>query len=81
MAPSPVITHQAIAFNIAYELRSHMACNNCMVVLEEDWIIADDTVLKPDVALIFDEEGDFITKTSHINLDPFGHNMVTPAKI
>ena len=66
MAPAPVITHQAIAFNIAYELRSHMACDNCMVVLEEDWVIADDTVLRPDVALICDEEGDFITKTPQI---------------
>ena len=66
MAPAPVITHQAIAFNIAYELRSHMACDNCLVVLEEDWVIADDTVLRPDVVLICDEEGDFITKAPKI---------------
>ncbi len=66
MAPAPVITHQAIAFNIAKELDKNLKCDNCLVVLEEDWIIADDTVLKPDVALICGETGDFITKAPKI---------------
>ncbi len=66
MAPSPVITHQAIAFEIAFELRKNIKCTECMVVLEEDWIIYEDTVLKPDVSLICNEKGDFITKAPKI---------------
>ena len=66
MAPAPVITHQAIAFNIAYELRKNRACEECLVVLEEDWVISDDTVVRPDVALICNETGDFITKAPKI---------------
>ena len=66
MAPAPVISHQMVAFNIAYEIKKNKECEECIVVLEEDWIISDDTVLRPDVALICDEEGDFITKAPKI---------------
>ncbi len=66
MAPSPVITHQAIAFRIARELDKNLECEKCMIVLEEDYIVNEDTVLKPDVALICDEEGDFITKAPEV---------------
>ncbi|MRI58591.1 MAG: Uma2 family endonuclease [Epsilonproteobacteria bacterium] len=66
MAPSPMITHQAIAFEIAYQLRENLECEECLVVLEEDWIVEEDTVVRPDVSLICDEEGDFITKAPHI---------------
>ena len=66
MAPAPVISHQMVAFNIAKEISNNLECDECIVVLEEDWIICDDTVLRPDVALICDEEGDFITKAPKI---------------
>ena len=66
MAPSPAITHQAIAFNIAKQIDINKKCENCIVVLEEDWIVEEDTVVKPDVSLICDEEGDFITKAPEI---------------
>jgi len=66
MAPSPVITHQAIAFYIAKELDKHLECEECLVVLEEDYIISEDTVLKPDVSLICNETNKFITKSPEI---------------
>ena len=65
IAPAPVISHQMVAFNIAYEIRKNKECEECIVVLEEDWIISDDTVLRPDVALICDEEGDHHQSTQN----------------
>jgi len=66
MAPAPKIDHQVLAAEIAYELRRNLECEECAVVLEEDWIIDEDLVLKPDVALICNERGDFITKAPKI---------------
>ncbi len=68
MSPSPVISHQAIAVNIAYELKDSMGeCENCLVVMEEDWKIEDDTVVKPDISLICDEPGEsYITKAPEL---------------
>jgi Uma2 family endonuclease len=64
MAPSPMITHQAIANMFAFELTSSInECPNCLVLGKEDWKIGEDTVLKPDVVLICDEPNEaYITK-------------------
>jgi len=66
MAPSPVITHQAIAFNVAFELKKNLECKECFVVLEEDYIVNEDTILKPDVSLICNENNKFITKAPEV---------------
>ncbi len=64
MALSPKITHQALISAISSELfYSTKECKKCMVVVEQDWKIKEDTVLKPDVALICDETNEnYITK-------------------
>ena len=68
MSPSPMINHQAIAFEIAYELRKNLEeCKRCLVLGEEDWKITEDTILRPDVVLICDEPNDtYITKAPEI---------------
>jgi Uma2 family endonuclease len=68
MAPSPIISHQAIANMFAFELtRQIQECEKCLVISEEDWKINDDTVLKPDVSLICNEPSDkYITKAPEI---------------
>jgi len=65
MAPSPMITHQAIAGEITFELvSSARKCKQCLVVVEQDWKIDESTVLKPDIALICNEPNDaYITKS------------------
>ena len=64
MAPSPMITHQAIANMIAFELtHSIYECEECLILSEQDWKISDDTIVKPDVVLICNEpHGAYITK-------------------
>lgn len=68
MSPSPIISHQAIAYEMAFQLRQSIEeCERCMVLGEEDWKLSDDTVLKPDVVLICDEPNDtYITKAPEI---------------
>lgn len=56
MAPSPLITHQALANFIAFELtKSIYECEQCLIVSEQDWKISDETVVKPDVVMICNE--------------------------
>lgn len=68
MAPAPMINHQAIVYEIAYELKSSSRdCKKCLVLGEADWKVSDDTVLKPDVVLICDETNEaYMTKSPEI---------------
>jgi Uma2 family endonuclease len=54
IAPSPFGRHQWIAGEISYQLKSSLRshCNDCFVLMETDWIISDDTVVRPDVAIV-----------------------------
>ena len=68
MAPAPMITHQAIAYEIAFELKSSSReCKQCIVFGEADWKVNDDTVVKPDVVLTCNETNDsYMTKAPEI---------------
>ena len=68
MSPAPMINHQAIANLIAYQLTDTIdECDRCLVLAEEDYKLADDTILRPDVTLICDEPHDaYITKAPEI---------------
>lgn len=68
MSPAPTINHQAIAIKIATEFNnSKKECKSCLVVNEADWKISDDTVVRPDVALICNEPNDtYMTKAPEI---------------
>ncbi len=68
MSPAPMITHQAIAMEIAFALKTTIGeCDRCLVLTEEDYKLGDDTILRPDVVLICDEPNDaYITKAPEI---------------
>ena len=45
MAPSPVRNHQNLLAMFAYELNKKFKdCEKCEVLVEEDWIVEDDTI-------------------------------------
>jgi len=54
MSPSPFGTHQRIAKNLVFELESQVREHECSanVLYEIDWIVADDTVVRPDVIVV-----------------------------
>ena len=67
MAPSPVINHQYLIGVFASEINKNLEnCDECLVVIEEDYIINEESVLKPDVAMICNENNKFITKAPKI---------------
>ena len=65
MAPSPVGKHQFIMMRLGYFLQKNLDdldCNECFVLGEIDYIISNETVLKPDVALVCGKLPKFIQK-------------------
>jgi len=59
MAPAPVIKHQSIATKIAAQLEmSIQECEEYDVVMEEDYKISDDTIVRPDVSFICDKNSE-----------------------
>jgi len=52
MAPSPVKSHQLITTLISYQLLKKLfGCNKCEVMVEIDYKINEDTILKPDIVV------------------------------
>lgn len=67
MSPTPVRKHQILAKKILISIENMImsqeeTCGDCEVVYELDWILNDNTVLRPDIAIICDQAGDFISK-------------------
>ncbi len=65
MTPSPTIGHQRVRMAIARQLYDLLAvCPACLVLDETDWIVAEDTVVRPEVMVVCGEIlGDYLTKT------------------
>ena len=53
MSPAPMIKHQSISNNIAWELKNiFMNCQRCQTLLPVDWKISDETIVQPDNSVI-----------------------------
>lgn len=53
MSPQPVPKHQRIAVNLSSEFRlAFKNCKKCVVYQPLDYIIADDTILQPDMLVV-----------------------------
>ena len=65
MSPSPTYDHQAVAMNLAFEIRSQLRASAscaCVVVSELDWQISPYTVVRPDVSVLCEgHPGQFIS--------------------
>lgn len=55
MPPSTFGRHQWIAGQILSQFNQqlqHQACSDCFALVETDWIVAQDTVVRPDIAIV-----------------------------
>jgi Uma2 family endonuclease len=54
MSPSPFGRHQWVAGEISYQLKHSLrkGCRDCFVLMETDWIVAEDTVVRPDIVIV-----------------------------
>jgi len=71
MSPSPFGRHQKWLAELTYRIIGHLKaakCDDCEVLIECDWIIDEDTVLRPDLSIVCGTTTD-------------GHIRVTPTLI
>lgn len=67
MSPSPTFTHQFAAGELYFQMRQQLAnCPYCNPVMETDWHLAEDTVLRPDVMLVCGIQGEQVRKTPEL---------------
>jgi len=67
MSPSPLIDHQRVEGNLSFEFtKSISKCSQCEVVFELDWIVDNDTTVRPDISVVCDVIEDYITKPPQI---------------
>jgi len=68
MAPSPVKKHQIISGAIFSQFYLQLEdCKKCEVLIEEDYKISEDTVLKPDISVVCNDlNPNFISKAPEI---------------
>ncbi len=57
MAPSPSVSHQTVSLNIASEIKTKLSnqanhCDQCSTLMETDWQVSNDTVVRPDVMVV-----------------------------
>ncbi|MFW5444399.1 MAG: Uma2 family endonuclease [Methylococcaceae bacterium] len=57
MAPSPSVTHQTVALNIASKIKMEISnelscCETCCILMETDWHVSNDTIVRPDVMMV-----------------------------
>jgi len=56
MSPTPNFIHQSVNTSILVQLADKLKhCKTCTAIMPLDWIIADDTVVQPDVMIICKE--------------------------
>jgi len=68
MAPAPVKRHQQLVLQLASELLSRVdECPECEVLIDSDWKVSSDTILKPDISVVcHDSNPKYISKTPDI---------------
>lgn len=70
MAPAPMRIHQNIATQIIFELKTSFqedACPHCDISFENDWKLSNDTILRPDIVFVCDDDNEkYLTKAPKI---------------
>ena len=73
MAPAPMRKHQNIAAEIIFELKSSFVeeeCPECMVSFENDWKVSEDTILRPDIVFVCNDDNEkYLTKAPKIIIE------------
>lgn len=68
MSPGAGFLHQKVSGAVYTQLSTTLKkCKNCLSLYEIDWIVSDDTVVRPDIIVICQEpEGEYITKAPEV---------------
>ena len=68
MSPSPGISHQRLEKRVLIQFDNNLnACStNCEVLSEVDWLVSDDTVVRPDILIACSVSGEKLTQTPEV---------------
>lgn len=78
MAPSPTVTHQTVNGKIFTQMNDALdTCSECQALFEIDWIVANDTVVRPDTLVICYKADEKITKKPEIIFEVASPSTVT----
>jgi len=79
MAPAPVKRHQMISGSIFTQFHTQLEnCRKCEVLIEEDYKISNDTILKPDVAVVCNDlNPKYISKAPEIVVEVISPSTAT----
>jgi Uma2 family endonuclease len=72
MAPAPMKIHQKIASELFFQLKQTLneTCSECEILYETDWKVSDSTIVRPDIVLSCNDEGDaYLTKAPKIIIE------------
>ena len=59
MTPSPFGAHQKLIARLSHrfiQALEQVGCGHCDVVVELDWIVADDTIVRPDLSIVCESD-------------------------
>ena len=76
MAPSPVKRHQNLSVKISSQFENQLEnCKRCEVLIEEDYKISEDTILRPDISIVCNDlNPNFISKAPEVIVE-----IISPA--
>lgn len=75
---SPKFLHQKVLVNhLRYLADQLLEDCECFVVSKLDWIISEDTVLRPDIVVLCEEPQDYIRKTPELVMEITSENTKT----
>ncbi len=73
MAPAPVWQHQSFGSDFIYQVKQLLTDKNtcdCKVLYESDWIVREDTVVRPDVMIVCEPiQGNHVTNPPSLILE------------
>ncbi len=73
MAPSPTVNHQYVAGRILAiiheSIDKFVSCANCLVLMETDLHLTDDTIVRPDVMVVCEAVDNLVTETPELIIE------------
>ena len=78
MSPSPTGRHQRLISELIYQLRNNIEkCpHKCFIYPELDWIISEDTVVRPDIVIVCREIDEYLKETPEVVIE-----VVSPGSV
>ena len=73
MSPSPSVSHQVVSTNlvaiIKNSLTANKACGSCITLMETDWHVSNDTIVRPDVMIVCNITGEKVITTPELIIE------------